>query len=107
MSAIPDPGAPPPAAPLKPDQARASRAGTGSFEAPKAPAVEVHRLLVRYGGNPLPTLEEISLSVPKGSVYALLGRNGAGKSSLVRCLLGQQKPTKGSCALFGQDVWKN
>jgi ABC-2 type transport system ATP-binding protein len=68
--------------------------------------VETHRLLVRYSGNPKPTLEEISLSVPRGSVYALLGRNGAGKSSLVRCLLGQQKPTAGSCALFGEDVWK-
>ncbi|HSB63304.1 MAG TPA: ABC transporter ATP-binding protein [Thermoanaerobaculia bacterium] len=106
MSAIPGPGAPPPAAPLKTDQARAPRAGTGSFEAPKAPAVEVHRLLVRYGGNPKPTLEEVSFSVPRGSVYALLGRNGAGKSSLVRCLLGQQKPTSGGCSLFGEDAWK-
>jgi ABC-2 type transport system ATP-binding protein len=69
--------------------------------------VEVRQLLVRYGGNPKPTLEEISFSVPKGSVYALLGRNGAGKSSLVRCLLGQQKPTAGGCFLFGEDVWKN
>ncbi|MGA7990060.1 MAG: ABC transporter ATP-binding protein [Thermoanaerobaculia bacterium] len=72
-----------------------------------APVVEVGRLLVRYGGNPSPTLEEISFSVPVGSVYALLGRNGAGKSSLVRCLLGQQKPTAGRCFLFGEDVWKN
>ncbi len=69
--------------------------------------VSVHQLLVRYGGNPKPTLEEISFSVPRGSVYALLGRNGAGKSSLVRCLLGQQKPTSGGCSLFGEDVWKN
>jgi ABC-2 type transport system ATP-binding protein len=69
--------------------------------------VEIRQLLVRYGGNPNPTLEEISFSVPRGSVYALLGRNGAGKSSLVRCLLGQQKPTAGGCFLFGEDVWKN
>ncbi|HMA29907.1 MAG TPA: ABC transporter ATP-binding protein [Thermoanaerobaculia bacterium] len=69
--------------------------------------VELRSLLVRYPGVLPPTLEEISLSVPPGSVYALLGRNGAGKSSLVRCLLGQQKPTSGSCALFGEDVWKN
>ncbi|MGZ5429693.1 MAG: ATP-binding cassette domain-containing protein, partial [Thermoanaerobaculia bacterium] len=68
--------------------------------------VEVRQLLVRYGGNPKPTLEEISFSVPRGSVYALLGRNGAGKSSLVRCLLGQQKPASGGCFLFGEDVWK-
>jgi ABC-2 type transport system ATP-binding protein len=72
-----------------------------------APVVEVRRLLARYGGNPKPTLEEISFSVPRGSVYALLGRNGAGKSSLVRCLLGQQKPTAGGCFLFGEDVWRH
>jgi ABC-2 type transport system ATP-binding protein len=69
--------------------------------------VSADRLLVKYGGNPNPTLEEISFSVPRGSVYALLGRNGAGKSSLVRCLLGQQKPTAGGCFLFGDDVWKH
>ncbi len=74
---------------------------------PLSPAVvSVQSLVVRYGGNPEPTLEEISLSIPRGSVYALLGRNGAGKSSLVRCLLGQQKPTAGRCFLFGEHVWK-
>jgi hypothetical protein len=38
--------------------------------------------------------------------YALLGRNGAGKSSLVRCALGQQKPGAGQVRLFGEDVWR-
>ena len=71
-----------------------------------AAIVSIRSLVVRYGGDAKPILEEISFSVPKGSVYALLGRNGAGKSSLVRCLLGQQKPTAGGCFLFGEDVWK-
>jgi ABC-2 type transport system ATP-binding protein len=79
-----------------------------STVAPASSAVvSVQGLVVRYSGSPKSTLEEISFSVPKGSVYALLGRNGAGKSSLVRCLLGQQKPTAGGCFLFGEDVWKN
>ena len=87
-----------------------SSAGEAAPAAPPAPStspavVSVQGLVVRYTRNPKPTLEEISFSVPRGSVYALLGRNGAGKSSLVRCLLGQQKPTAGSCALFGADVW--
>ena len=69
--------------------------------------ISVQGLVVRYGRDAKPTLEEISFSIPRGSVYALLGRNGAGKSSLVRCLLGQQKPTAGQCFLFGEDVWKN
>jgi ABC-2 type transport system ATP-binding protein len=91
---------------------RAGDSGPGASAAIAPPAtspstavVEVRQLLVRYGGNPKPTLEGISFSVPRGSVYALLGRNGAGKSSLVRCLLGQQKPTAGGCFLFGEDVW--
>ncbi|HTS01033.1 MAG TPA: ABC transporter ATP-binding protein [Thermoanaerobaculia bacterium] len=71
-----------------------------------AAVVDVHGIFVRYPGSPSPALDGISLSVSPGSVYALLGRNGAGKSSLVRCLLGQQKPTAGACLLFGGDAWK-
>jgi ABC-type multidrug transport system ATPase subunit len=48
----------------------------------------------------------VTLSVSPGSVYALLGRNGAGKSSLMRCLLGSQKPAAGRATLFGEDVWR-
>jgi ABC-2 type transport system ATP-binding protein len=51
--------------------------------------------------------DNVTLAVPRGSVYALLGRNGAGKSSLVRCLLGEQKPQAGAIRMFGQDVWRN
>ena len=60
-------------------------------------------LTVRYGDRL--ALDSVSLTVPEGSVYALLGRNGAGKSSLVRCLLGQQRPKAGRVLLFGRDVW--
>ena len=61
-------------------------------------------LTVRYGRST--ACAGVSLSVERGAVYALLGRNGAGKSSLVRCLLGQQKPSSGRAALFGEDVWR-
>lgn len=73
---------------------------------PDSPAMSVNRLVVRYPRSPMPVLEGISLSVLPGSVYALLGRNGAGKTSLIRCLLGQQKPTQGDCFLFGESAWK-
>lgn len=66
--------------------------------------VSIEGLTVRYG--PLLACSEVSLSVERGAVYALLGRNGAGKSSLVRCLLGHQKPGKGRILLFGEDVWR-
>jgi ABC-2 type transport system ATP-binding protein len=67
------------------------------------PVLALEGLGVRYGRTPL--LHDLSLAVPRGMVYALLGRNGAGKSSLVRCLLGQQKPTAGGARLFGRDAW--
>ncbi|MGH9364767.1 MAG: ABC transporter ATP-binding protein [Thermoanaerobaculia bacterium] len=65
--------------------------------------VSLERLTVRYGRAI--ACAEVSLSVRPGAVYALLGRNGAGKSSLFRCLLGQQKPSDGHAFLFGRDSW--
>lgn len=66
--------------------------------------IEVESLTVRYGGRT--ALDGVAFSVPEGAVYALLGRNGAGKSSLVRCLLGAQRPAAGSVRLLGRDVWR-
>jgi ABC-2 type transport system ATP-binding protein len=66
--------------------------------------IQLENLSVRYGK--CQALDDVSFAVPEGAVYALLGRNGAGKSSLVRCLLGEQKPSAGRASLFGLDVWK-
>lgn len=69
----------------------------------EAAVVSVEGLAVRYGGRTV--LDGVSFEVPRGSVFALLGRNGAGKSSLVRCALGMQKPVHGGVRLFGEDAW--
>jgi len=69
----------------------------------EADVVSVEGLAVRYG--PRTVLEGVSFQVPRGSVFALLGRNGTGKSSLVRCALGLQKPARGGVRLFGEDAW--
>ncbi len=66
-------------------------------------AIEVSNATVRYGR--VLAVDRVSLAVPRGTVYALLGRNGAGKSSLVRCLLGQRQPQSGTIRVFGEDVW--
>ena len=65
--------------------------------------IRLESLTVRYGRAT--ACADVSFRVPRGSVYALLGRNGAGKSSLVRCLLGQQKPSAGRTLLFDADSW--
>jgi ABC-2 type transport system ATP-binding protein len=66
--------------------------------------IRLDSLGVRYGEKT--ALKDVSLSVAKGSVFALLGRNGAGKSSLVRCLLGLQKPRSGEAFLLGESAWR-
>ena len=65
--------------------------------------IQARDVTVRYGRRT--AVDAVSLSVPGGAVYALLGRNGAGKSSLVRCILGQLRPHRGQIELFGEDVW--
>jgi ABC-2 type transport system ATP-binding protein len=71
--------------------------------APAGPVLETLALAVRYGRTRV--LDGVSLAVPAGCVYALLGRNGSGKSSLMRVLLGQRPAAIGSARLFGQDPW--
>ncbi len=66
-------------------------------------AIEINNLTVRYGRTT--AVDNVTLNVERGAVYALLGRNGAGKSSLIRCLLGHRKAEGGSVRLFGDDAW--
>lgn len=66
-------------------------------------AVRVENVTVQYDRRLV--IDQVSFAVARGAVYALLGRNGAGKSSLMRCLLGLQKPTRGRVLVFGEDVW--
>ena len=78
--------------------------GADSAAAAASAAVALRGLTVRYGRTRV--LDDVSFEVAPASVYALLGRNGTGKSSLLRCLLGQQRPSAGEARLFGQDAWR-
>ena len=53
-------------------------------------------------GKAIPTLREINLEVPRGSVYGFLGPNGAGKTTTLRLLLGLLRNQQGSLHVFGQ-----
>jgi len=55
-----------------------------------------------YGGSH--ALRGIDLEVPAGSCTALLGRNGVGKTTLLRCLMGELPVRSGSIVLDGEDV---
>ena len=51
--------------------------------------------------SPRTALQRVNLRVPAGAVVGLVGRNGAGKSSLLRCLVGLAAPQSGRCTLLG------
>jgi ABC-2 type transport system ATP-binding protein len=55
----------------------------------------------RFGSNV--ALADVSLELPAGSVVALLGANGAGKTTALSLLLGLRRPDEGSATLFGAD----
>ncbi|HTO98578.1 MAG TPA: ATP-binding cassette domain-containing protein, partial [Myxococcales bacterium] len=55
-----------------------------------------------YGGSH--TLRGIDLSIPEGSCTAILGRNGVGKTTLLRCLMGELPVRSGSILFDQQDV---
>ena len=59
--------------------------------------IDVHGLKVAYGANTI--LSRIRLHAGRGDRIAVVGKNGAGKSSLLRCLAGVQEPTKGTITL--------
>lgn len=67
------------------------------------PTVIRARGLTRYFGGK-PAVEGLDLDVPRGCVFAFLGRNGSGKSTTIRMLLGLLPPTRGEGAVLGHDI---
>jgi ABC-2 type transport system ATP-binding protein len=65
-------------------------------------AIETAGLTRRLGG--VAVVDDLSLSVPEGSVYGFLGPNGSGKTTTIRMLLGLIRPTAGSIRVLGQDM---
>jgi branched-chain amino acid transport system ATP-binding protein len=83
---------------MQPEAAAAPR-GT---RAPREALLEVNDLVVSYGA--ITALKGITLSVGRGEVVALIGANGAGKTSTLRAVSGLVKPAKGVVKLAGEDL---
>ena len=66
-----------------------------------APAIAIDGLHHSYGANPV--LRGLDLTVQRGEIYALLGGNGAGKSTTLSALLGFLRPGSGSVRVCGTD----
>lgn len=63
------------------------------------PAIDVRNLHHRYGARII--YEQLSLQVPRGKVVALLGKNGVGKTTLIKILMGFLTPRAGCCTVLG------
>ncbi len=64
-------------------------------------AIKIEGLHFSYGKKHV--LKGVDLEVPKGSIFGFLGRNGAGKTTAIKTLLGLQKPQAGRCVVGGLD----
>lgn len=67
------------------------------------PAIEIHKVSKTYPGKR--ALDRLSLNVPAGAIFALLGDNGAGKSTTIRILNGLTPPDTGWARILGHDCW--
>ncbi|MCW3999575.1 MAG: ABC transporter ATP-binding protein [Candidatus Bathyarchaeota archaeon] len=68
-------------------------------------AVELSGVTKRY--NEIVAVNNISLTIPRGEIFALLGPNGSGKSTTLKMLLGLVTPTAGQVNVLGLDVSKD
>jgi ABC-type multidrug transport system ATPase subunit len=67
----------------------------------EAPVIDIRNLSRRFGAND--ALSEVSLTIPRGVVFGLVGTNGAGKTTLIRHAMGLLRPQRGSVSVFGLD----
>ena len=70
------------------------------------PIVAVHNLTKSYShdGNPVQVLNNLSLDIPEGEFFALLGPSGSGKSTLLNMIGGIDRPDSGTVEVAGTDI---
>ncbi len=67
-------------------------------------SIKVNSISKSFGKNNI--LNNISLTIPKGKIFGLVGVSGSGKTTLLKLMVGFYKPTKGSVSFDGKDVLK-
>ncbi len=65
-------------------------------------AIEIAGLTKRYGTTS--AVDNVSISIPTGSIFGLLGTNGAGKTTTFKCILGLANPTSGKTTYGGRPL---
>ena len=87
-----------------PAGAVAERAGVQAQRAAGTVRFEALGKTYATAAGPVKALEGISLEIPAGSVFGIIGRSGAGKSSLLRTINRLERPTEGRVLVDGQDL---
>ena len=67
--------------------------------------ITIKNLKFRYKRT-VPLFEDLSLDIPQGSIIGLLGRNGEGKSTLMKLITGQLLPSEGTLSFGDWDITK-
>ncbi len=67
--------------------------------------IEVNNVSFEIDGRTI--LNDINLKIPEGKIYGIIGPNGVGKTTLLRCLTGIYQTTKGLVKYDGEDVYDN
>ena len=74
-------------------------------------AISIHNLSKKFknpdGKGFFYALDDVSLSIPRGSIFGLLGPNGAGKSTFINILAGLTIKTSGEAVVWGNDIDKH
>jgi len=68
----------------------------------KSNILETEGLSITYG--PIRAVKTVNLEIKQGEFVALIGANGAGKTSLLKAILGIQRPDRGSIQFLGKDI---
>ena len=72
----------------------------------EAPALKLKEVWFRYEKDSPDVLQSMDLTVPQGSIFAIVGGNGAGKSTTLKTIAGICKPYRGSVEIFGKNIKK-
>jgi ABC-2 type transport system ATP-binding protein len=67
-------------------------------------AIAIEGLTKDYGD--VRAVDDLTLDIPEGEIFGLLGPNGSGKTTTINCLTGLIEPTKGVSMVEGFDAWK-
>ena len=88
------------------DYGRAARRAAGSASPPARlrRGIDFEGVSFRYPGTEVPVLRDVDLHLPAGSTVAVVGENGAGKTTVVKLLCRFYEPTEGQITVDGVDL---